>query len=213
MTDIRHSCHFFILLQKTLSQMSPSFSAVIPAAGNSERMGSHKALLSNGHGLTFAEHLVNCLGIYGCKPVVLVVNEQFDPTLFQAENLVTVVNHHLGKGRSWSVLLGLKQVPEGCTCFIQNVDNPFLEQALLDMLLTSVKPDCYAVPVYQGQGGHPIVLGNKVVDHLRQQPDLPDFRRKLQYFSRIEVPWHDERILWNINTPGDYERFIDRNRK
>ncbi len=170
-------------------------------------MGTDKALLRAGHGLTFAGHLLNCFVAYGCNPVVLVVNEQFDPTPFLAEKPEIVVNHHLEKGRSWSILLGLKKVPPGRACFIQNIDNPFLEPELLDLLAASVTYDGYAVPVNQGHGGHPILLGNKVVDFLRQHHDLPDFRQVLHRFTRTEVPFPDDRILWNINTPDDYKEF------
>lgn len=188
-------------------------SAVILAAGNSERMGRSKALLPTGHGMSFAGHLLNCFGVYGCVPVVLVVNEKFDSSLFHAEHLVTVVNHHVEKGRSWSVQLGLRRVPEGCACFIQNVDNPFLDPFLLDHLLASVTPDAYAVPFYQEHGGHPILLGHEVVDFFRRENGIPDFRQELQRFNRIEVPWSDERVFWNINTPDDYERFMQGNQR
>lgn len=172
-------------------------------------MGSDKAMLANGRGFTFAGHLVNCFGAYGCKPVVLVVNSQFDASPFKGENIVTVVNHHLEKGRSWSIHLGLKHVPQGSACFIQNIDNPFLEPGLLDILLGSAPPDGYAVPVSPGGGGHPVLLGEKVVDWFRQEPDYPDFRDSLRRFTRTGVSFPDERIRWNINTPGDYKEFID----
>jgi len=138
----------------------------------------------------------------------LVVNELYDSTPFQAENLVTIVNHHLEKGRSWSVQLGLDQVPDGCGCFIQNIDNPFVEPGLLDQLIGPLTPDGFSIPVYHGRGGHPILLGNKMVDFLRHQRGSYDFRQILQQFTRVEVPFKDERILWNINTPEDYKEFI-----
>jgi CTP:molybdopterin cytidylyltransferase MocA len=210
--NFHHS--FFLILQNANSHMNGSFSAIIPAAGTSGRMGHDKALLPIGNGMTFSEHLVNCFLEYGCKPVVLVVNEQFDTTPFQEENQLIVVNRHLGKGRTWSVHLGLKQLPEGCSCFIQNVDNPFLEPGLLDKLLASVNHDGYAVPVCQGHGGHPILLGHTMVDLLRRRlRDSGDFRQALQRFARVEVPYPDERILSNINTPVDYGEFLRRNLK
>ena len=200
-------------MTKTKLHIHRPFSAVIPAAGKSERMGSDKILLPDNQGSTFARHLVNCFGVYGCNPVVLVVNEGFDPTHFREAKLAVVLNHNLERGRSWSILLGLKHVPEGNSCFIQNIDNPYLEPGLLDILLASLAPHAYAVPVCRGKGGHPILLGYEVVDFLRWQQDLPDFRLGLQSFTRIEVPFTDERILLNINTPGEYREFIQRNRK
>jgi CTP:molybdopterin cytidylyltransferase MocA len=182
-------------------------SAIIPAAGNSGRMGTQKTLLSYGNGTNFTSYLVNFFRDYGCNKTVLIVNEGFNSGVLPACDITTVVNHQLEKGRSWSIHLGLKQVPESSACFIQNIDNPFLEHNLLDELRKSVLPDGYAVPVCHGHGGHPILLGENVVDFLRRNPDVADFRKALQCFTRIEIPYRDERILWNINTPDDYKEF------
>ncbi len=59
-----------------------------------------------------------------------------------------------------------------------------------------------------GKGGHPVLLGSGVVDIIRALDEGVDFRDVLKRFPRIEVPWPGEGILWNINTPGDYERFM-----
>jgi CTP:molybdopterin cytidylyltransferase MocA len=186
-------------------------SALIPAAGNSGRMGRDKALLQAGNGLTFVKNLVTLFGQYGCDPVILVVNEQFDPSPFRAENIITVVNRNTEKGRSWSICLGLEQVPGGRACFIQNIDNPFAGPGLLDVLVKAMTPDGYMVPQCNGRGGHPILLGSEVADDLRQQKEFTDFRFELQRFNRVEVPYNDERILWNINTPDEYKEFLRRN--
>ena len=188
--------------------MFRSVSAIIPAAGNSARMGRDKALLPMADGLTFAGHLVNCFGVFGCKPVVLVVNDRFDPGGLQANNFITVVNHYLDKGRSYSIHLGLKHLHANHGCFVQNVDNPFLEPALLDKLLEASTPDSFTVPVYNRNGGHPVLLGAKVVDFFRRRNEIFDFRQMLLRFPRVEVPWADERILWNINTPDDYKMVV-----
>jgi molybdenum cofactor cytidylyltransferase len=192
--------------------MNRSCSAIIPAAGNSGRMGADKTMLSNGGGQTFAGYLINGFGLYGCRPVVLVVNENFNSSIFQLNNLITVVNHDLDKGRSWSIRLGLQQIPEGHDCFIQNIDNPFLAAGLLDRLAEAVPDNGYAVPVYKGRGGHPILLGKEVVGFLRKQQDLFDFRKMLQHFIRLEVDCRDKGVLWNINTPDDYQSFLKQGR-
>ena len=189
--------------------MHLSFSAIIPAAGNSGRMGCNKAFLQTREGLTFARHLVNFFELYGCKPVILVVNDQFCLTGFHGENMSTVINHEPEKGRSRSIHLGIQRVPQGRACFIQNIDNPFVEPGLIDRLAVPLTPDGYSVPVYDGHGGHPVLLGSKVVDFLRHQTGSYDFREVLQLFNRVEIPFPDERILWNINTPDDYKEFIN----
>ncbi len=193
------------------SNTSP-LAAIIPAAGNSGRMGTSKALLAMGHGMTFARHLVDFFRLYGCNPVALVVNDLFDSISFHSKNLKIVLNQNPEKGRSWSIHLGLKQVPEGYACFIQNIDNPFLDNDLLDKMLEHLPADGYAVPVFRQHGGHPVLIGSKVADFFRNHPDDSDFRKGLLQFTRVEVPFPDERILWNINTPDDYQQFLQRNR-
>ncbi len=185
-----------------------SFSALIPAAGSSNRMGSDKTLLRNIRGATFASHLVTCFLNYGCKPVVIVVNDHYISSPLHLENVITALNLHPEKGRSWSILLGLKQVPVGHGCFVQNIDNPFVDELLLDKLAGSASPGGYAVPVCNGRGGHPLLLGHEAVDLFRHKKNLPDFRRELQCLARVEVPFADDRILWNVNTPADYKEFI-----
>jgi molybdenum cofactor cytidylyltransferase len=191
--------------------MLPSISAIIPAAGNSSRMGSDKALLPAGNGFTFASHLVNSFVKYGCNPVVLVVNAGVEPKISPAENLITVVNHSVEKGRFFSIQLALKHVPEGNACFIQNIDNQFIEMELLDKLVDSVTSEGYAAPVYQGKAGHPLLLGGGMADYFRNLTGEFDFRRELQRFQRVEVFFSNKRIHSNINTPDDYKEFIQWN--
>jgi len=183
-------------------------SAVIPAAGLSQRMGSAKTTLTTEKKLTFAGHLVDVFTAFGCNPVIMVVNEEFNPATCPTGDAIIVLNRRLDKGRSWSILLGLKRVPEYHACFIQNVDNPFLELSLLEVLAGAVTGNSHVMPIFQGHGGHPLLLGSEVVDHLRNMDELPDFRQELKSFAGYKIPYHDERILLNINTPADYRAYI-----
>jgi molybdenum cofactor cytidylyltransferase len=187
-------------------------SVVIPAAGLSGRMGKDKAMLPSGNGLCFAENLINCFSNYGCNPVVLVVNETFDSAQLRNCDFIRVINHNLNLGRSYSIHLGLQLIPKGNSCFIHNIDNPFIEKKLLYSLTEAIEPDSYAVPVFEGKRGHPVLLGKNVTEYLRKQPFPMDFREELKKFPGIEVPYSDKRILWNINTPEDYIRFTEESR-
>jgi molybdenum cofactor cytidylyltransferase len=184
------------------------YSVIIPAAGQSIRMGIDKALLPFGNGTCFAENIMTCFSQSGCNKIVLVIKQAQDISVLKDLEFITVINDNIKLGRSYSIYLGLQSVPEGNSCFIHNIDNPFLELPLLDCLLEEVRNEGYAVPVWKGKSGHPVILGKGVADHIRRQPCTMDFREQLKGFSRIEVPYHDKRILWNINTPGDYLQFV-----
>lgn len=187
--------------------MDSHFSVVILAAGLSGRMGTDKSLLSYGNGLCFAEHIINCYGVYGCNPVVFVINETSDTAQLKNCDFRPVINYQLNWGRSYSIHLGLQSIPKGKSCFIHNIDNPFIERSLLDSLRAAIHSESFAVPVFEGKSGHPVLLGKSVAEHIRKPSYLMDFREELKGFSRIEVPFPDKNILWNINTPEDYARF------
>jgi len=187
---------------------SEPVSVVIPAAGNSGRMGSDKALLELPGGINFANHLLNSYRMYGAEPIILVINDNLDLSNLQAGPWIIVINKHVDRGRSYSVKLGIDRVPGKQGCFIQNIDNPYADKTLLKMMHCALRADGYVVPVYDGKGGHPVLLGSRIVDHIRALNEGVDFRDFLKRFLRIEVPYHGEGILWNINTPGDYDRFM-----
>ena len=183
------------------------FSAIIPAAGNSGRMGSNKAQLVYGDGESFAGHLVKNYSLYGAQPVLLIMNEQQGQPGFEG-SFMRVINRHVEAGRSHSIFLGIQQVPEGNACFIQNIDNPYIEPGLLGQMIALHESDGFVVPVCNGTGGHPVLLGRNVVSYIHGLNLLKHFREVLNRFKRIELPFQDERILWNINTPGDYAGFL-----
>ncbi|MEI7980770.1 MAG: NTP transferase domain-containing protein, partial [Bacteroidota bacterium] len=87
------------------------FSALIPAAGRSDRMGTEKALLTLPGGSTFASHLINTYRELGCETVVLVHNETLDLSAIRSGPFVAVLNKNQEWGRSWSIHLGLQKIP------------------------------------------------------------------------------------------------------
>jgi CTP:molybdopterin cytidylyltransferase MocA len=181
--------------------------AIILAAGSSNRMGTPKALLRHASGTSFARYLLNCFGLYGCSPVILVVAAGNDfPELHMGSHIL-VVNQNPEKGRSHSIHLGIQYIPPGFACFIHNVDNPFLSPELLDELVSRFAPGQYTVPVFQGRGGHPVLLGRCIVDVLKKSDPSVDFRETLNDFARVEAPFNSGQILININTQQDFTQY------
>ena len=67
----------------------------------------------------------------------------------------------------------------------------------------------FAVPVYGGKGGHPILLSSQLI-----KPLINDFNPKghfnqvLKSFQRKDVLVSDPYIAVNINTPEDYRKYF-----
>ncbi len=187
--------------------MEGSVAALILSAGNSSRMGREKASLHYGNGLTFAGQLIKIYAEFGCQPLAMVVNEGYSQATADVGRVHYILNRYVDRGRSYSIWLGLQSIPPGLPCFIQNIDNPFADQSLLLQMYERLIPEGYVVPEFNGKGGHPVLLGSKVVDHMRKMDDIGNLRDVLRDFSRTGIPSADDRILWNINTPGDYSAF------
>ncbi len=187
-----------------------NISALIPAAGNSGRMGTSKALLTFQNGTTFTDHLCHFFADYGCSPVILVVNPEFSANQPLPDQALQVINRQVHLGRFHSIILGIQHVPADAACVIQNVDNPFLENDLLTLFVNAVEPVSYVVPVHNGKAGHPILLGSNIVRTIRGHQGDADFREILRHYTRTEVPYPGDQILWNINTPAEYNEFLRR---
>jgi CTP:molybdopterin cytidylyltransferase MocA len=184
--------------------MNVSFSAIIAAAGTSARMGCPKALLRHNSGVSFLRFLLNGYLGYGCDPLVVVAGQELDRPEWKQGGHHLVINHQPEMGRSFSLFLGFQRIPEGSACFIHNVDNPCLVHDLLETLAANALTDGYIVPVFQGRGGHPVLLGPKVIETAKTLIPPFDFRDLLKGFKKYEVEWPGGDILLNINTQTDY---------
>ncbi len=189
--------------------METPVAAIILSAGNSSRMGREKALLPYGNGLTFAGQLIRTYTGFGCRPVTIVVNESYNQPMAGDGVVNFILNCNVDMGRSHSIHLGLQEIPAGLPCFIQNIDNPFTDGLLLQEMIVNLTTEGYVVPEYNGKGGHPVLLSSRITDHLRKMDDIGNLREELRHFSRTAIASKDERILRNINTPGDYLKFVN----
>lgn len=196
------------------------FSAVILAAGLSERMGVPKLSLRYQGGMSFAEHCVFSFLDSGCRQVALVVNEKGFHWMaghvpdFPAEVRV-VINSHPELGRLYSLEQGLLRLDELLPTFVHNVDNPFVNPEVLLALETAYcgtitdwqgpEADHYFSPDFGGRGGHPVLLSPGVVKAmLKKKIDPSSLKAFLSGFHRVRVPVTDPSVLVNINTTEDY---------
>ena len=190
-------------------------SALILAAGKSSRMGKPKFALKFNKKLTFLEEIINHYTSFGCQEIVIVMNEigkdyLQSQSIELPDNCTIVINSHLEWERFYSVKTGLQTLKLKTPTFIHNVDNPFVNTAILDdMLRVSANSD-YIVPVYKHRGGHPILLSKKVINALilEEKNDLI-LSNFLKRYDKNTLKVTDSKVLVNINTVEDYSKFID----
>ena len=68
----------------------------------------------------------------------------------------------------------------------------------------------YISPEYNGIGGHPILLSEKVINDVRAtQEDQIHFKEFLNHYPKMKMQVDDEKILVNINTMEEYKSFFN----
>ncbi len=182
--------------------------ALILAAGFSNRMGAPKALLKTADNRTFAEYLTDGYIRAGCEPVILVIQPGIEIPGLNTEKVSIVSNPAPELGRSLSIKLGIQKLPGYRSCFLHNVDNPYLSADLIQKLAGCEEENSWCVPFYDQKGGHPVLLGRKIVETLKSMPEIGDLRSILKNFNKIAVPFSNSNILLNINTIDDYHQFL-----
>jgi CTP:molybdopterin cytidylyltransferase MocA len=186
---------------------------IILAAGFSSRMQTPKPLLAYDAHQLFIEKILAEYLSWECGEIVVVVNEALGVWVNSlqkgTENISFVVNHHPELGRFHSLKLGLTQLKQAGYCFIQNVDNPFVNQDLLDQLFMIRGENYFVKPVYQQKGGHPVLLNKNDLVFLRSHQETEANLRELldgRKCHHLEVA--DPDILININTHEEYTQII-----
>jgi molybdenum cofactor cytidylyltransferase len=189
-------------------------SVLILAAGNSERMGVSKLFLKLPNGITFIEHLVNEYQKFGCKQIAIVVNQSNEAEIINSHShllnrIEIAINPNPGLGRFRSVKFGLKAIVNPSNVFIHNIDNPYCDTSILNVLQENIVGFDYVVPTFKGKGGHPILISYEVVSKIRKKAKndclLNEFLSRFNG-NRIEV--NSDTILKNINTPDEYNSFL-----
>lgn len=190
------------------------FAALIPAAGESSRMGQPKLALAFDHQQSFVERCVSAYLDFGCIAITIVARQETLPWLQRISrhwpDFVNIaVNNHPEKGRFHSVQLGLRQIPGNTPVFLHNVDNPFVSPETLEAMVRHIGEADYVRPVFQNQMGHPVLVSPHLAESLAKERNAQSSVRSfLGAFRHVNVPVDRSEVLVNINTPEDYRRYF-----
>jgi nicotine blue oxidoreductase len=182
--------------------------AIVAAAGQSRRMGRPKALLPGPEGQTFVRHLVGVLAAAGCSPIVVVLGPSGEQVLAAGDLAPALIafNRDTRTEMIDSVRLGERYLPAGVeSAMVTPVDAPFTTPELVRALCAAAAaaPEAAVVPVVGGRAGHPVVVPRRAL----YRPEAAGGLRALVESGAVRVesiPWPDERICADVNTPEDH---------
>jgi molybdenum cofactor cytidylyltransferase len=192
--------------------------ALLPAAGKSTRMGRPKLSLPLGNG-TVLEYAVGAIRRAGVSHVLVVVGPQV-PELAElaaaAGASVLQLTEETADMRA-SVEAGLRWLEEcfhpsaGAGWLLCPADHPTLDSAVVGRLLEARRaaPDSsIVVPTFQSRRGHPALLDWSHVPGIEALPAGAGLNVYLRQHAgqTLEVPVESASVLWDLDTPEDYDR-------
>ena len=193
----------------------PHIHAIIPAAGQSRRMGQPKLLLKIG-GETVIERLLRELDQSTMTSVSVLVRANDQPlqdevlrchaeVIVPEENpaemrdSVELLLEHLRKTKSPTDHDGWLLIP---------ADHPIVEPHLLDRLVASwlQSPEKIVVPIHLGRRGHPTIFPWAVANQLEQIPPDQGINWLLRNgeVAMEKVECEEPSVLWDLDTPEEF---------
>lgn len=157
---------------------------------------------------------------FGCDRIVITINEevsQWNEFISQFDNnpsIQFVPNKHPEYERFYSIKTGLEYIGNPDYCFIQNVDNPFIDYDILKIIYLSRTDSGYTVPIYEGKGGHPVLLSKCVIQQIKDENNIDlNLKEFLTRFERINAEVNSGKIHVNINTQEEYDKIFSSNKQ
>ena len=194
---------------------------VIPAAGLSSRMGSHKLLEEFGNRALVYWPVHHALS--ACHRVIVVLGHDADSVravLPHDDQLTVVTNTDYERGMLTSIARGAAEVRSD-RFFVAPADMPFLPPELFRAVADAPGGATAWFPDYHGRSGHPVLISSSVVPALTRavacrKPrggTLESLRRFLRGYTTVTVPVDDDGSIIDIDTMDALQRYANRARE
>ena len=183
-------------------------SAIVLAAGKSERMGRPKALLPiQGH--TFLENILDAISRTPIEDTIVVLGHHRGQIERSVSLPSVVFNPDYERGMITSFQAGIRKLSWDTTgAFLFLVDHPLVESTTIESMIMNLAPNRIVLPTFERRRGHPVLFSSEVLEEIlalgpseganivvRKNPD-----------RIIEVPVNAPGILVDIDTPEQFER-------
>ena len=194
-----------------------SIAGVILAAGESSRYGMPKQLL-DWKGQPFVRAVAEKAIEAGLSPVLVTVgtNEEQVGAAVSDLNVKIVRNNDWKSGQSSSIKVGVKALQEdskvGAAIFLL-VDQPQVTTSILRALVEKHAEGLYPVvaPMVIDQRANPVLFDRETFQDLLQLEGDVGGRAVFHKYRVEYLPWHDDRLLLDVDTPEQYQRLISDN--
>lgn len=204
--------------RKNAPPRKPRLAAILLAAGQSRRMGDANKLLLPVKGKPMVRLAAETLKTAGYDPILVVTgHDQDQVTVALADlGLRFVHNSRYDEGLATSLQIGIAQLPEACDGFlIMQGDMPRIQAEDLKRLAAAFNPTegrALIVPTFKGKRGNPVLwAANFKPLMMGLSGDVGAKHLIGEYEDRLaEVEMTNDAALTDIDTPQEYQAFINR---
>jgi molybdenum cofactor cytidylyltransferase len=186
-------------------------SAIVLAAGKSERMGRPKALLPF-RGRTFVENILEAISRSEIRHTVVVVGHHRQEIECSVALPSVVFNPDYAQGMITSFQAGIRALPPNTSgSFLFLVDHPLVDAAVIEALIAGLAPNRILLPTYQGRRGHPVLFASEVLQEILALPASQGANVVVRKDPTriIEVPVNAPGILIDIDTPEQFIQLME----
>jgi molybdenum cofactor cytidylyltransferase len=186
---------------------------IILAAGEARRFGQLKQVLDY-HGQPFVRTVAKTALASGLSPVVVVTGAGAETVEAAVHDLpITITNNADWQiGQSSSIQAGLRSLPaqSGAAIFLL-ADQPQVMPTIIHTMIEEHTRTLAPIlaPLVAGQRANPVLFDRLTF------PDLMTLTGDMggrAIFGKHQVayfPWHDEALLFDVDTPEDFKRLMD----
>lgn len=202
------------LREEQIHAVHERVAGIILAAGGSVRLGRPKQLL-DWRGQPFVRAVAETALRAGLDPVVVVTGAVAAEVIKSLEGLQVKIVHNGAweSGQASSIRAGLQALPPstGAAVFLL-ADQPQVTfdviAALVDLHATGLQP-IVAPLVREERRANPVLFDRAAFpDLLKLEGDVGG--RAIFPKHRVEyMPWHDERLVLDVDTEADYRRLVE----
>lgn len=199
------------LAEKQILAVHEPIAGIILAAGESTRYGQPKQLL-DWHGQPFVRAVANTALEAGLSPVIVVTGANAEQIKNAVHDLhVNVVqNMEWKSGQGSSIRTGVKAIRNAGGAIFLLTDQPQITTSILRALVEKHAEGLYPVvaPLVMDQRANPVLFDRSTFGDLMSiEGDMGG--RAIFHKHRVEyLPWHDDRLLLDVDTPEMYQRLI-----
>ena len=204
------------LEQEKIFAVHEAVGGIILAAGESKRFGQPKQLL-DWKGQPFVRAVAKTALEAGLSPLVVVTgaNAEYVEPAVKDLNMIVINNEDWKSGQGSSIKAGINAFNSNSHSQIGGViflltDQPQVTTSILRALIEKHAEGLYPVvaPMVMDQRANPVLFDRATfADLMTLEGDVGG--RAIFHKYRVEyLPWHDDRLLLDVDTPEMYQRLI-----